>query len=97
MGFARIEGIDAELAQRLRGQRALMRAEHIRATAGDDRQRGLLVDRLRRVAPRQVERAAVHDVGEQTRLAENARLNRLEQITVAGGRSTATSLKMSRV
>ena len=63
-----------------------MRPEDIRAPARDDRQGRVLVDRLLGVAPRQVERPAVHDVGEQAGLAEDARLDRLEQIAVAGGR-----------
>src|SRR4029077_6720004 len=65
-----------------RRRRQRMPGEYARLKAGDDRQRGVRVERGRGVAPRQVERPAANDVVEQPQLAEDVRLEHLEQVRV---------------
>jgi hypothetical protein len=55
-----------------------VRFEDVGIPAGDDRQRGIGVDDVWRVAAPQVERAALDDIAEQAGLSEKARLNRFE-------------------
>src|SRR5437016_1330316 len=59
-----------------------MRAEDARVAAGDDREGRVRVERLRIVAPRQIERPAPDDVVEEAELAEQTWLDRLEEIRV---------------
>src|SRR5262245_32683297 len=83
--FHRIERVDAQLASDAWNVEIVWLV-HSSVSRSHDRQGRIFVQRRRRIPAAQIQRSALHDVGEKAGLAVDVRLTRLEEVRVPGRR-----------